>query len=309
MDRLESISTFVAVVEAGSLSAASRALRMPLATVSRKVGELETHLRVKLLERSTRRVVPTEAGQLFFQTCKRLIEELEEAERIASGEYSAPRGRLVISAPLVFGRLHLTPVVIEFLKAYPDVDVELRLADRIVDMVEEHVDAALRISRLADSGMMAIRLGEVRHSVCAAPSYLKERGMPRTLDDLSFHECITHASMALADEWQFQTSAGLKRVPVRSRMIATTAESALAGAVAGTGIARLLCYQIAEAVGAGQLVVLLRDHEPPSIPVHLVYPTARLTPQKLRAFLDFAPTRLKARLAQRDAQMARGGGC
>ena len=178
MDRFESMSAFVAVVEAGGFSAASRKLGMPLATISRKVSELEEQLRAQLLVRSTRKVALTEAGTQYFETCRRLLEDLAEAERQASGEYSAPKGGLTVSAPVVFGRLYLAPIVIAFLKAYPDVDVELRLSDTIVNLIEEHTDIALRIGQLPDSGLMAVRAGQIRHVVCASPALSRRPWYP-----------------------------------------------------------------------------------------------------------------------------------
>lgn len=296
MDRFESMSAFVSVVEAGSFSAASRKLGMPLATISRKVSELEDQLRVQLLIRSTRHIALTEPGQQFFETSRRLIDELGEAERLATGEYRAPKGGLVVGAPIVFGRLYLTPIIVAFLKAYPDVDIELRLSDSVAHLLEDHVDVGLRIGELPDSGIMAVRAGEVRHVVCASPAYLKEQGTPAQPRELADYDCVTFLALQGANEWSFKTGKRTEKVPVHSRLAVTTAEAAADAAIAGAGITRLLCYQVSKPIKDGKLRLLLRDYEPAPLPVHLVYPSGRLVPQKLRAFLDFVLPRLKAKL-------------
>ena len=184
MDRLESMSVFVAVVAAGSFSAASRQLRMPLPTVSRKVAEIESHLKAKLLVRSTRKLVLTEAGQAYVEDCKRILEAVTEAERGASGQYNAPQGELTITAPIVFGRSHVLPVVAEFLREYARVDVRLLLIDRALNLVEDRLDLAVRIGALADSRLVASKVGQIRRVVCASPNYLEEHGTPKTPQDL-----------------------------------------------------------------------------------------------------------------------------
>jgi DNA-binding transcriptional LysR family regulator len=296
MDRFESMSTFVAVVEAGGFSAASRRLGMPLATVSRKVSELEDELRVQLLVRSTRQIALTENGQQYFATCRRLLDELSEAERLVTGEFRAPRGGLVVSAPIVFGRLHLTPVIVAFLKAYPEVHIELRLDDSIAHLIEEQVDVALRIGALPDSGMMAAKAGDIRQVVCASPAYLESRGTPAEPADLAGHDCVTFLLFDQAHEWAFRTGRGVKRYPVSSRLSVSTAEAAVDAAIAGLGVTRVLCYQVKTALEDGRLQLLMREHEFDPMPVNLVYAGGRLVPQKLRAFLDFAMPRLKAML-------------
>ena len=191
MDRLEAMSLFVAAVEAGSLSAAGRRFGIPLATVSRKVSDLEKHLQTRLLNRSTRQLTLTDAGQAYLAACRRILGEVSEAERTAAGEYSTPTGDLFITAPVVFGRLHVLPVVTEFLAAYPQVNIRLTLADRITQLVEEHLDLAIRIGELAPSSLVAIRVGSIRRVVCASPAYIAAHGMPQTPDDLAAHECIS----------------------------------------------------------------------------------------------------------------------
>ncbi len=300
MDRFESMSTFVAVVEAGGFSAASRRLSMPLATVSRKVSELEDQLGVRLLNRSTRKVTLTEPGQQYFAACQRILDDLGEAERAASGEYEAPRGELVVTAPIVFGRLHVLPVVAEFLKREPEVSIRLQLADRFVNLIEEQVDLAVRIGNLPDSSMIAKRIGSIGYVACASPKYLADRGTPSTPKELVDHCCITFTGIrAPAKEWAFKMGRKETAVSVRPRLVVTTAEAAVDAAIAGVGLARVLSYQVVDAVKRGRLALVLRDYEPEPFPASLVYPSGRHVPQKLRAFLDFAVPRLKGRLKPR----------
>lgn len=299
MDRFRSMSVFVSAVEAGSLSAAARRLGMPLATVSRNVSDLEAHLGTRLLNRSSRVLTLTDAGRSYVLACKRILEELSEAERAASGEYRAPKGELVLTAPIVFGRLHVLPVVTEFLKAYPEIDIRIMLSDRVVNLLEDHVNLAVRIGALPDSTSMAIRLGAVRRVVCGSPSYFAGRGVPRELYHLGEHDCISFETLVAPDAWTFAVARGEARVSIRSRLVVNTAEAAIDAAIAGLGISRVLSYQIADAQAAGLLAVVLEEFEPEPWPVSLVYPGGRLLPLKVRAFLDFAAVRLRARLQQR----------
>ncbi|MFM9942751.1 MAG: LysR substrate-binding domain-containing protein [Hyphomicrobiaceae bacterium] len=296
MDRFESMSTFTAVVEAGSFSAAARRLGMPLATVSRKVSELEEHLRAQLLTRTTRKLSLTEVGQQHFETCRRLLEELAEAERLASGEYRAPRGELVVAAPVGLGRIYLAAIVCDFLVAYPDVAIDLRLADRVINLADEGVDVALRVGELPDSSMVAVKLGVIRQVVCASPAYLEARGTPATLGDLGGHACVTFTSLGTAQEWMFRQGKSIARIAVRSRLSVSIADAAVDAACAGLGITRLLCYQAQPSISTKRLKLLLRDFETEPWPVSLVYQGGRRIPQKLKAFIDFVAPRMKPKL-------------
>ena len=296
MDRFEAMSAFVAVAEAGSFSAASRKLGTPLATLSRKVSELEEQLKVRLLSRSTRQLALTDSGQEYLTVCKRLLDELHDVERQLSGEYRAPKGELVVSAPIVFGRLYVMPIVVAFLRAYPDVQVDLRLADSVTNLLEDHIDVAVRIGDLPDSAIMAVRAGDIRHVVCASPAYIAAHGAPAHPSALVDHDCISCTALQAPHEWTFKHGNQIERYKVRARLVVTTAEAAADAAIAGAGVTRLLCYQVARAIGDGRLALLMRDQEPNPAPIHLVYPSGRLVPQKLRAFLDFALPRLKAAL-------------
>ena len=308
MDRLESMLVLITAVEAGSLSAAGRRLGTPLATVSRKVSELESHLRARLLIRTRRGLVLTDAGRAYVAACKRILEEVGEAERAASGEYSAPKGDLIITAPIVLGRLHVLPIVAEFLKTYSDIGIRMVLADRVTNLLEEQVDVAIRIGELPDSSLIATGVGSIRRVVCASPAYFAARGTPKRPDELEAHDCITFDGLASPDAWPFRMRRADALVEIHSRLIVNTAEVAIDAAIAGLGITRVLSYQVATAVRAGALAIALREFEPSPWPVSLVFPGQGLLPLKLRAFLDFAAPRLRERLAERAAHKpARGG--
>lgn len=297
MDRFEAMSVALAVAEAGSLSEAARRQKTPLATISRKVSELEAHLETKLFNRSSRALVLTDAGRSFVAASKRILADVAEAERAASGEYATPRGELILSAPVALGRILLLPIVGEFLKSFPEVDVQLGLQDRAVNLLEEHVDVALRIGVLADSSLIAIRVGEVHRVICASPDYLKARGTPRSPEELLGHDCISYAPLISPKSWTFTRDQKDYAVPVQSRLVVGNLDSACDAARAGMGITMAFSYNVAAFVKAGTLIRLLDTCQPPPRPINLVYSSSRFMPIKLRAFLDFAIPRLKEGLA------------
>lgn len=306
MDRLDAMQVFAAIVDGGSLSAAGRRLNVPLATVSRKLADLEAYLKTRLITRSTRRLELTDAGRDYLDACRQILEQVDDAERTASGAYAKVKGQLVVAAPIVFGRLHMVPVAASFLQAHDEVDIQLRLGDRNVNLIEEHVDVALRIGNLPDSSLVATPVGSVRRVVCASPTYLKRHGRPRTLVDLLKHRCISFDGLEAANAWVFTGADGRKHpVRVRSRMTVTTADAAIEAAVLGLGLTRVLSYQVADAVHDGRLVRVLFEHEPPAVPVSLIYPGQGRLPMKTRAFIDFAVGRLRDRLQALDAEDAR----
>ena len=275
MNRLEAMGVLLAVIDAGSLSAAGRKLGMPLATVSRKVSDLEAELKTRLLIRSTRQLTLTEAGRGYVAACRRILEDVSEAERAVAGEYSAPRGELVVTAPVVFGRLHVLPVLIEFLRAYPEVTVRLALGDRIVNLLEDHVDLALRIGSLPDSGLIATHLGSIRRVVCASPGYLAKTGAPATPRDLADHQCVSFELFATANTWRFHEDGADISVPIHPRLTVSTAEAAIDGAIAGVGITCVLSYQIESALRGGALRLLLESSSAaPSSPARHRSPAA-----------------------------------
>ncbi len=290
------MNVLLAVVDAGSLSAASRKLGMPLATVSRKVSELEAALKSQLLIRSTRQLTLTESGRGYIAACRRILEDVNEAERAAAGEYIEPRGELIVTAPAVFGRLHFLPVLTEFLRSYPEVKVRFALGDRNFNLVEDHVDLALRIGTLPDSGLIATQLGSLRRVVCASPKYLSTRGTPERVQDLAAHDCVSFELFAVGDTWRFQVDGAEAVVPIHPRLTVSTAEAAIDAAIAGLGVTCVLSYQVEAAVRAGDLELILESFEPAPLPASFLYSSQGRLPLKLRALLDFATPRLRARL-------------
>lgn len=298
MNRLDSMSILVAVVDSGSLSAAARRLGMPLATVSRKVAELESHLKTRLIQRTTRQLSLTEAGASYVAACRRILDEIAEAERAATGEYASPKGELVVTAPVVFGRLHVVPVVAEFLAHYPEINVSLVLTDRVVHLMEEQADVAIRIGELPDSTLMATRVGTVRRVVCASPAYLATHGVPVKPRDLAAHVCITFEVLASTRAWVFGSGKSEVSVPVHSRLAVNTAEAAIAAAMLGVGLVRVLFYQVADAIRDNALSVVLDAFESAPLPISLVHKGQTPLPLKLRAFLDFVAPRLRSRTSR-----------
>lgn len=297
MDRLEAMSIVLAVAEAGSLSAAARRLNTPVATASRKITELESHLRAKLFDRSARKLTLTDAGLSYVAALKRILGDLSEAERAASGEYESPMGELIVTAPVGLGRIHVVPVLAEFLRSYPDINVRLVLGDRIFNLADDHIDVALRVGVLPDSRLMALRLGATQRVVCASPAYLAARGTPRTPEELTGHDCIVYEGFQAPDLWKFGSDKTEVAVALRPRLVVSTVETACDAACAGIGLTRAFSYHVAKAVETGTLTTVLDDHRPASLPINFVYGAGRFLPIKLRAFLDFASPRLKARLA------------
>jgi DNA-binding transcriptional LysR family regulator len=297
MDRLESMSVIVAVAEAGSLSAAARKLGTPIPTVSRKVSELEGRLNTELFQRSSRQMKLTDAGRSYIEACKRIIDQVEDAEREVSGEYRTPTGDLAVTAPWGLGHMHLLPIACEFLEAYPDVALRLALTDRIVNTVAENIDIAIRIGPLPDSSMIATRIGSVRFVACASPAYLAARGVPKKPADLSDHNCITIDDQAAPRAWKFAKGNREITAPIRSRLTVNDSEAAIEAAISGAGIARVMSYKMEAARRAGALVGMLEAFEQQPWPVHIVYAERKPMPLKIRVFLNWVTPRLKARLA------------
>jgi DNA-binding transcriptional LysR family regulator len=297
MDRLDAMTVAVTVQELGSLSAAARRLRMPLPTVSRKVSDLEAHLNARLFNRSTRRLTLTNAGESYIAACKRILEDVRETEHTVSGEFSTPRGELVISAPIVFGRIHVLPVITAFFQAYPEVTVRLSLSDRMVGLLEDHVDLALRIGELEDSRLIATRCGSTRRVVCGSPEYFSQHGTPKHPADLASHAAVIFETVTSSNAWVFAADRSDIAVSMRRQLIVNTSEAAIDAATAGVGVTRVLSYQVEHAIKVGTLVAVLKRFEPNSLPISLVHDNQRRVPLKVRAFLDFAAPRLRARLS------------
>ncbi|MGF1553372.1 MAG: LysR family transcriptional regulator [Paracoccaceae bacterium] len=290
MDRLRSIELFLAVAEAGSLVGGARALGLSAPSATRGIDALEARLGARLLTRTTRAVRLTEAGQAYRAACRQILAELHAAEEAAGGAHAVPRGRLAITAPVLFGEIHVMPVVAAFLEAYPAVEVEALLVDRGVDLVDEGIDVAVRIGALADSGLKAVRVGAVRRVVCASPAYLAAHGRPQAPRDLRAHRLIVVRPLAPTPEWRFGDGA----VRVAPRLRVSTAGAALAAARAGFGLTQVLSYQAASDLAAGRLERVLGSHEPAPSPIHLVHVEGRSAAAKVRAFVDLATERLRA---------------
>ncbi|MGO4303675.1 MULTISPECIES: LysR family transcriptional regulator [unclassified Cupriavidus] len=294
MDRLQAMKTFVTVVESGGFTPAARKLDVSLSVVSRIVTELETHLGVRLLTRTTRLVRPTDTGAAYFENCRRILAEIEEAELATTGAHAAPRGLLAITASVLFGRKFVTPIVVEYLRRFPEVDISCLFVDRIVNFVDEGIDVGIRIGELPSSSLQAVSVGRVRRVVCASPEYLARHGVPDTPDDLARHSIIQTTGISTLPEWRF--TRGDEPLPTRlsPRMATTTNDSAIAAAVAGFGLARVLSYQIASELWDGKLRIILADFEPPPLPISVIHREGRHAMHKVRAFIDLAVDTLRA---------------
>lgn len=296
MDRLEAMSIVIAVTETGSISAASRRLKSPVATISRKVAELESLLKTQLFKRTSRRMALTDAGRSYIDACKRIIEQVGDAERAVSGEYRVPRGELAVTTPWGLGHTHMLPLAVEFLEAYPEISLRLMLTDRIVNTTDENIDVAVRVGALPDSNMIATRVGSIRIVVCASPSYLKARGHPKQLSDLAKHDCVTIDDHAIPSAWRFVRGSRTRIAPISTRLCVNTSEAAVLAAIEGAGLTRVMSYKMDAAKRAGKLAIVLEEFEPEPLPVHIIYAARKPVPLKLRAFLSWMKPRLKTRL-------------
>ena len=298
MDRLEAMSIVLRTVEKGSLTGAAKSLNMPLPTLSRKVSELEAYLGSKLLQRSTRRLTLTDAGQDYVASVKRIMEQIEEVERAASSEYTTPRGELVLTAPLLFGQMYMLPIVTDFLATYPDINVRLLLSDRNLHLYDDHVDMAVRLGELPDSSMIATRVGTMDTVVCASPDLLAAHGTPRHPKDLQTLPCVVFAGPSSAI-WTFRDSAGNREfgVDIFPRLSVSAAEAAVQAALRRTGVTRVFRYHCSAELKSGNLVQILREYDVAPIPVHLVHAARGQLPLKMRVFLDFAADKLCSALA------------
>jgi len=298
---------FVTAVDRGSLASAARGLGCSPATVTRAIAQLERRLAMPLMHRSTRALRLTQFGETYLTTCREVLAALDIAERGAAAEQEKPSGLLTITAPLRFGQLHVRPVLDAFLDANPSVRARLLLLDRVANLVEEGIDVAVRLAHLPDSTMVATRVGEVRRILCASPTYIERCGLPKTPAGLREHACIMERDGAETELWRFASAPGKPLLPIsiQPRLVVNSAAVAVNSAVAGHGITRVMSYQAAAAVSAGKLVVLLRQHEPPPIPVHLLLPSARSKTMKQRAFVAFAAPRLRRHLDRAANQIGR----
>lgn len=294
MDRLHLMTVFVAVAEAESFAGGARRLGMSPPAVTRAVSALEERLGVRLLTRTTRIVRPTEAGLRYLEDARRIIAEIDEADEAAAGVNAEPRGRLAVTAPVLFGRMFVMPAIVEYLQRYPAVDVSALFLDRVVNLIEEGLDVGIRIGHLPDSSMKAIKVGQVRSIVCASPSYLDVHGEPRMPGDLRRHTLIAASGLSPTAEWKFFEKGKPLSVRVQTRLTVTTNDAAIESAVAGFGLTRLLSYQVAPYLASGQLKVVLSDYEPPPLPIHVIHREGRQSAAKVRAFVDTIVQRLRS---------------
>ena len=286
MDRLDAMRAFVSVADLEGFAPAARKLGLSASAVTRLIAGLEAQLGARLLQRTTRSVTLTDVGARYLERARRIVADVEEADGSVQAERARPSGKIVVSAPLMFGRLYVGPLMSAYLKKYPDVSAELRLSDRMVNLVDEGVDLAVRIGHLTDSSVVARVVGDMRRVVAASPRYLKARGTPLKPSDLAGHEIIQFAGSSSQSEWRLVESGREMRVPTASRFTTNSTDAALLYAEQGGGLISILAYQAAESLKAGRLKIVLTDFEPPPLPIHIVYPTSRLLSAKVRAFID-----------------------
>lgn len=286
MDRIEAMQAFVTVADLQGFAPAARKLGLSPSGVTRLIAALEDRLGARLLQRTTRSLTLTDTGARYLERARQILSDVEEAESAAEGERTRPGGRLAVSAPNGFGRLHVSPVMTAYLKRYPDVSAELRLSDRMINLVEEGVDLAVRIGHLPDSTLVARHVGEMRRIVVASKDYLKRRGEPKTPEAIATHDTIHFGAMTAAPDWRFAAEGREIRVSSTPRFTSNSADAAIQYAEAGGGLTRVLAYQAADSLKAGRLRIVLAEFEQPALPIHIVYPTSRLLSAKVRTFID-----------------------
>ncbi|KWT69513.1 Transcriptional regulator, LysR family [Hyphomicrobium sulfonivorans] len=293
MDQLRAMKVFAAVADAGSLSAAARELGEPLTNISRQLSQLERHLDCTLLDRTTRRMALTDAGSAYLITCKQVLETLQNARANIAGQAADLLGELTLTAPAQFGHIHVLPVLAEFLARYPRISARMLLVDRVVDLLEEDIDIAVRIGELPDSTTLARHVSNLQLVTCASPAYLKRCGTPAKPADLTQHDCVTFITLPGGPRWIFKSRRyGRKSVRVRSRLAVNTADAAVAAAIAGVGVTRVLSYQAHQALQDGRLMPVLQRFDDTPIPVHLVYRRARAHNPRVQAFIQLAVERM-----------------
>jgi DNA-binding transcriptional LysR family regulator len=292
MDRLGAMRIFVSVAQLRSFSEAARHLQLSPSVVTRSIAQLEDELGLTLLLRTTRSLRLTERGALYLESCQQILQDVDNAERRVRGEDAAPRGLLKVAAPTVFGRLHVLPIVNRLLREHSEVTVALALADRNVHLVEEGIDVAVRVGDLADSSLIAIKLGVVSRVVVASPAYLKERGTPQSPADLAAHDIVAFEGLSATDEWRFRDEK--KPIRLKPRLVVNSIDTSIAAAEAGIGITRALSYQVRDAVVAGRLTPILQHAAPPPAPVQVIYPQRRIASANVAAFIKTARDYFKA---------------
>jgi DNA-binding transcriptional LysR family regulator len=286
MDRIDAMQAFVAVADLRGFAPAARKLGQSPSNVTRLIAALEDRLGARLLQRTTRSVTLTDAGSRYLERARRILSDVEEAEAAAEGERTRPSGRLVVSAPVGFGRLHVSPLMSAYLMRYGEVAGELRLSDRMINLVEDGVDLAVRIGHLPDSSLVARHVGEMRRIVVASPGYLQARGEPKRPAAIGSHETIQFGAASASSEWQFVEDGSEVRIASTPRFTTNSSDAAIEYAERGGGLTRVLAYQAADAIKRGGLKIVLAKFEQSPLPIHLVYPTSRLLSAKVRTFID-----------------------
>jgi DNA-binding transcriptional LysR family regulator len=286
MDRIDAMQAFVAVADLRGFAPAARKLGMSPSGVTRLVAALEDRLGARLLQRTTRSVTLTDAGTRYLVRARRILADVEEAEGSTQDERTRPNGRLAVSAPVGFGRLHVSPVMSAYLTRFPEVSGELRLSDRMINLVEEGVDLAVRIGHLPDSSLVARHVGEMRRIVVASDNYLEQRGEPATPEAITSHQTIQFGAISASADWRFARDGREIRVTSAPRFSTNSADAAIQYAEQDGGLTRVLAYQAADAIRGGRLRIVLAEFEPPPLPIHIVYPTSRLLSAKVRTFID-----------------------
>jgi DNA-binding transcriptional LysR family regulator len=295
MEQFAALTTFVQVADAGSLSGAARATATSLTSVSRQLSALEGHFGTQLIKRTTRRLALTEAGQILYGRAKAILAELGEVERALSMGKAEPTGRLRMSSPSLIGRLLVAPLLPEFLRLHPALSVDLMLADRAVDMIEEDIHIALRVGRLPDSQLVTRKLADIQMIVCAAPAYLERRGTPGTPDELKAHDCLVFSDAAGASSWRFRTSAGTEcKIPISAKLWINGLDALVAAAREAVGIVRVPSWQVRDDLARGRLTRILKPYEPPPAPLHLLFEASRLAAPKTRIFADYLTAQWRA---------------
>lgn len=287
MDRFQDLETFIRVVETGGFTNAASELGLSKSVVSRRINDLENRLGARLLNRTTRRLSPTEVGQAFYERCKRILADVEEAEAAVTNLQTAPRGTLRISAPTSLGRIHLAPILGEFMRTYPDISLDVSLNDRFVDLVDEGYDLAIRVGHLRDSSLIAARLASARRIAIASPAYLAARGEPQTLAELSTHECIVYTATDGGDVWRLNGADGPRTIRISGRVHTNDGEVMCRLAMAGHGIAVVPTFVCDELLRTGQLKVILSAVLEDEVGIYAVYPHSRHLSPKVRALVDF----------------------
>jgi DNA-binding transcriptional LysR family regulator len=303
MDRFQEMHIFTTVAQEQGFSAAARRLGLSAASVTRAVAALELRIGTQLLIRTTRSVHLSEAGQRYLEDCRRILAEVQEAEDSAAGSHAEPRGQLTVTAPVLFGDLFVTPVMASYLTQYPDVTINAVLVDRIVNMVEEGIDVAVRIGDLPDSSQHAIRVGEVRRVICGSPEYFAKHGRPAHPSALAGAPVVATSAIGQQRTWPFLDDGEPLSVRPEPRLIVTANQAAITAACTGLGLTRVLSYQVASQVAAGALEIVLAEFELPPLPIHVVYQGGRKAPARIRSFVDFTAQALREHPALKNAAL------